>query len=139
MKLQMTITVDLEQAQQVIDLLRPPVGKLNPEIETALPALDDITGQVTEEVPQVPTPQTPAAAAPVTAAPPEPPATPLPTTAPTYTQEQIALAAAQIMDAGRQADLIALLGQFGVQAVTQLPAEQYGAFATSLRSMGARI
>jgi len=139
MKLQMTITVDLEQAQQVIDLLKPPVGKLNPEIETALPAPDDITGQGAEEVPQTPTPQTPTAAASVTAAPPEPPAAPLPTTAPTYTQEQIALAAAQIMDAGRQADLIALLGQFGVQAVTQLRAEQYGAFATSLRSMGARI
>lgn len=137
MKLQMTITVDLEQAQQVIDLLKPPVGKLNPEIETALP--DDITSQTNAPLPQVPAPQTPAASAPVTPAPPEPPAAPLPTTAPTYTQEQIALAAAQIMDAGRQADLIALLGQFGVQAVTQLPAEQYGAFATSLRSMGARI
>ncbi|MFZ5975224.1 MAG: hypothetical protein ACOYU3_07430 [Bacillota bacterium] len=130
----MTITVDLEQAQQVINLLKPPVGALNPEIETALPMPDDITGHTSEEVvAQTPVPQTPPAAVPVAAA------APLPTTAPTYTQEQIALAAAQIMDAGRQTDLIQLLGSFGVQAVTQLPAEQYGAFATSLRSMGARI
>lgn len=138
MKLQMTITVDLKQAQQVIDLLKPPVGALNPEIEIALPMPDDITGQTSAEMPQAPVPQTPPTAAPVTAAPPAA-AAPLPTTTPTYTQEQIALAAAQIMDAGRQTELIQLLGSFGVQAVTQLPAEQYGAFATSLRSMGARI
>jgi hypothetical protein len=43
------------------------------------------------------------------------------------------------MDAGKTADLQALLKSFGVQALTQLPKEQYGAFATALRGLGARI
>lgn len=62
-----------------------------------------------------------------------------PTTAHTYSQDQLAVAATQLMDAGRQNDLFALLASFGIQALTQLPQEQYGAFATKLREMGARI
>ena len=57
----------------------------------------------------------------------------------TYTQEQLAVAAMQLMDAGRQAELVSLLGSFGVQALTELPKEQYGNFATQLRAMGAKL
>lgn len=57
----------------------------------------------------------------------------------TYTMEQLAVAATQLVDAGKRTDLVALLGQFGVPALTALPKEQYGAFATSLRQMGAQI
>lgn len=63
----------------------------------------------------------------------------VPTTVQTYTIEQLAVAATQLMDAGRKNDLIALLGSFGVQALTALPKEQYGNFATQLRTMGAKI
>jgi hypothetical protein len=35
--------------------------------------------------------------------------------------------------------LLELLGRYGVQAVTQLKPEQYGAFATELRALGAQI
>ena len=35
--------------------------------------------------------------------------------------------------------LLELLGRHGVQAVTQLQPEQYGAFATELRALGAQI
>lgn len=56
-----------------------------------------------------------------------------------YTMEQLAVAATQLMDAGKRNDLIGLLQSFGVQALTALPKEQYGAFATQLRAMGARI
>ena len=35
--------------------------------------------------------------------------------------------------------LLELLGRYGVQAVTQLQPEQYGAFATELRALGAQI
>ena len=38
---------------------------------------------------------------------------------------------------GQQAQ--ALLAQFGVQAVTQLPKERYGEFATALRGLGANL
>ena len=45
----------------------------------------------------------------------------------------------QLMDSGRQNDLINLLAQFGVNSVPHLQPNQYGAFATALREMGAQI
>lgn len=67
------------------------------------------------------------------------PATVIPTAEQTYTQDQLAVAATQLMDAGRRNDLMGLLTSFGVQALTMLPKEQYGPFATQLRAMGAKI
>lgn len=67
------------------------------------------------------------------------PATTVPATAPTYTIEQLAVAATQLMDAGKRPELVNLLTQFGVQALTALPKEQYGNFATQLRTLGAKI
>ncbi|UTW68639.1 hypothetical protein KHA80_14140 [Anaerobacillus sp. HL2] len=43
------------------------------------------------------------------------------------------------VDAGKREALVQLLQSFGVQALTALPKEQYGAFATKLREMGAKI
>ncbi|WP_144461828.1 hypothetical protein [Siminovitchia fortis] len=63
----------------------------------------------------------------------------VPTSAPTYTMDQLAVAATQLMDAGKREDLLQLLSSFGVQALTALPQEQYGAFATKLRDLGAKI
>lgn len=63
----------------------------------------------------------------------------VPTTTQTYSMEQLAVAATQLVDAGRRNDLVNLLASFGVQALTMLPKEQYGAFATQLRAMGAKI
>ena len=63
----------------------------------------------------------------------------VPVAAQSYTPEQLAVAATQLMDSGRQPELMGLLAAFGVQALTQLPKEQYGNFATQLRAMGARI
>lgn len=63
----------------------------------------------------------------------------VPTTAQTYTMEQLAVAATQIVDAGRRIELVGLLNSFGVQALTALPKDQYGAFATQLRALGAKI
>ena len=67
------------------------------------------------------------------------PAPAVPTTQPTYTIDQLAVAATQLNDAGRRQDLVNLLSAFGVPALTALPKEQYGAFATQLRAMGAKI
>jgi len=63
----------------------------------------------------------------------------VPTTVQSYTMEQLAAAGTQIVDAGRRAELVSLLSSFGVKALTALPKEQYGAFATSLRALGAKI
>ncbi len=63
----------------------------------------------------------------------------VPTTAQTYTMDQLAVAATQLMEAGKQPELVSLLNSFGVQALTALPKEQYGTFATALRQMGAKL
>lgn len=88
----------------------------------------------------VPTQPTPAPVAPAqTAAPTNPaPAVPV-TTAPTYTLDQIAKAGASLVDAGKMEQLLALLAKYGVQAVTQLQPDQYGVFATELRTLGAQL
>ena len=89
---------------------------------------------------------TPAPAAPVAAPSPAPAPTagqtsaaPGNTPAPTYTLDQISRAGASLVDAGKMQQLLELLGRYGVQAVTQLQPEQYGAFATELRALGAQI
>lgn len=66
------------------------------------------------------------------------PAVPV-TTAPAYTLDQISRAGASLVDAGKMQQLLELLGRYGVQAVTQLQPEQYGTFATELRTLGAQI
>ena len=74
------------------------------------------------------------------------PVTPAPVQAPatthvaeTYTLDQLQLAGGQLMDAGRQQDLVAALAEFGVQSLLALPQEQYAAFAGKLRALGARL
>ena len=88
-----------------------------------------------------PTPVTNApTAGPTSAAPGNTPAPAVPVTgAPTYTLGQISRAGASLVDAGKMQQLLELLGRYGVQAVTQLQPEQYGAFATELRALGAQI
>ena len=92
----------------------------------------------------VPTQPTPAPVATPTPAPaPVAPTNPAPavpvTTAPTYTLDQIAKAGASLVDAGKMEQLLALLAKYGVQAVTQLQPDQYGVFATELRTLGAQL
>ncbi len=60
--------------------------------------------------------------------------------APQYTQEDLAHAAVALMgDPGKKQALVSLLAQFGVRALTELSADNYGAFATELRGLGADI
>lgn len=98
-----------------------------PTVPTAVPASAPQPA-VPTAVPAAPQPQT---AAPAPAA--------VPTTAQSYTLDQLAVAATQLMDAGRRDEVVQLLHSFGVQALTALPKEQYGAFATALRQLGAKI
>ncbi len=58
---------------------------------------------------------------------------------PTYDVETLGRAAAPLMAQGRQQELVGLLQSFGVQALTQLPPNKYGEFATALRGLGAQI
>ena len=63
----------------------------------------------------------------------------VPTAAQTYTREDLSKAAMSLMDKGMQAQLQQLIQSFGVSSLVELPAEQYGSFATAIREMGAQI
>lgn len=69
----------------------------------------------------------------------EVPVSVVPTEVAAYTQNDLALAASDLMDAGKQADLLELLQKYGVQSLVDLKQEQYGAFAADLRTLGAKI
>ena len=110
---------------------------------TAYPEASAIANPSTAAASSVAAP-TPAAMpnAPVAAAAPSPvaeaPSAPAP--APTaYTMDDLGRAGATLIDAGKMPQLIALLGKFGVQAVTQLKAEQFAAFADELKALGAKF
>ena len=62
-----------------------------------------------------------------------------PISVPSYTLDQLAVAATALVDSGRMGELQQLLANFGVQAMTLLPKEQYGNFATALRGMGVNV
>ena len=58
---------------------------------------------------------------------------------PAYTLDQLAKAGAALAQAGKMNEALALLAKYGVQTVNQLKPEQYGAFATELRALGAQV
>lgn len=88
----------------------------------------------------VPAPKTTPApeAAPAPAATPAP-AVPTTHVAETYTLDQLQQTAARLNDAGKTTDLLNLIKSFGVVSLTQLPAEQYGAFAVGLKQLGGQL
>lgn len=90
----------------------------------------------TTPVQSAPVQMTPVQSAPVQSA---PVMGAVPTSTPSYTQDDLVKASMTLMDSGKQGELISLLGQFGVNALPELPPEKYGAFATALRGMGAQI
>lgn len=88
-------------------------------------------------------PATPCSAAvPVAPAPAAPaPMAPVPTSVQQYTLDDLAAAAVGLMDGNRISHevLQGMLARYGVESLPQLPKEQYGSFATELRSLGAQI
>lgn len=65
--------------------------------------------------------------------------TPVPTSAVvnTYTRDQLAVAASGLINMGKQQRLLDILHGFGVQALTELPENMYGAFAGAIKAEGA--
>lgn len=103
------------------------------------PAPVSVTPNASTSIPSqgfpLPLPGQTAPAAPAASSNPAPQQAPI--TAPQYTIDDLARAASAIADMGK--DVPAVLTQFGIKMLTELPKEQYGAFATILRQMGARI
>lgn len=122
-----------------------------PELCAVLGALAGARPMLQPSVPSVaaaPAPhsaQPPALAVPVASAPmaapvaPPPAAVAAPTAARQYDFKELQLAATSLCDAGKRDAVMALLGQFQIKALSGLSPEQYGAFATALRGLGAKI
>lgn len=111
-----------------------------PAQQQAAPVVPVAAAPTAPTFPNAPTMAPPAAPVTTYTAPTATPVNPVPVAAPpAFAMEDLARAASQLMDAGKQQDLLGLLAQFGVQALTQLPKERYGEFATALRQMGAKL
>lgn len=63
----------------------------------------------------------------------------IPTSAPTYSIEDLQTAAVKLIDKGKMSQLQALLSEFGVVSLPELPDNKTGAFALRLRELGADI
>ncbi len=127
----------LLDAVACLEVQETPAKKTEPA-KTEQPAVSEAPTAVPPQ--QEPTPQ--AAAIPQQAQPartPQDPAAAVPVQAVSYTMEQLALAATQLMDANKKQAVLDLLAKYGVQALTMLPKERYGAFATDLRALGAKL
>ncbi len=142
----LTMTIQIEAPDLVAALtqlaaaIHPSAQTLNiPQPQVPAPAAP-VPVAVAAPAPVPVTPQPPVTGPvvpPPPAVPAAPPAPAVPVAgAPAYTLDQLAKAGAALVDAGKMESLMALLAKYGVQAVTQLPPAQYGAFATEL---GAQI
>ena len=127
----MKITVTFDSLEE-FDAFRGASSAKEPPVKSSedVPAAAPVSS--TSE--QVIAPETPA----ISPAAPTPEAVPV-APAQSYSLDDLAKAGIALMDQGKQADLLALLQQFGVTALPQIPPEQYGAVATAMRGLGARI
>ena len=130
----------IQQPQELVQATTPQAPIQQPTTPNPVPVkmpdnLAPAVSQFIGQQPTVPTVQSPQSVAPTVPT----QQAPVQTQIPTYTQQDLALAATQLMDSGKQADVLNLIASFGVQALTQLPQEQFGNFATALRTLGAKI
>lgn len=155
----MNISVTFQDFKEMEEFCRGIVGAGEKKVEPATPVPTDVAA-LTISVPvqsesalsqAATTPAQPWAVPPIVtqqpavapASTPSPAQAPVqtvvPTTAQSYSADDLARAAMTLMDAGRVNDLQALLAQFGINSLPELPESQRGAFATALRGMGAKI
>ena len=137
----MTMTVVFEDYEDMMKFARRLMGQAPSGGNTSQGATAESTLGVTPETlapaPVQQTPVTPPVQQPVYTAPvQQAPVTP---TAPSYTLDDLTRAAIPLMDSGKQPELLQLIRSFGVEALPSLQPEQYGAFATALRGLGAQI
>lgn len=144
--LEINVTVTIPGLPEAINNLATAISG---KTAITVPAVEENTVKEPKEQPvtQTPvapvTPVTPVAPAtvPETVAPtPAPVATPAPAVA-AYTIEQLSIAGAALCEQGKMPQLIALLGKYGVQAVTQLSntPDVINGFATELKALGAAL
>ena len=147
--LEIKVTIEAPALTEALNNLAVSFGKGIAE-KTPAPKANEIPDTQAQETPTAPEMSVPTTAAPV-------PPTQQPTVQQTVTQAQmtttapaqtqaapitldaISRAGAALVDQGKMQQIMALLGKYGVQAITQLNANAYEAFAADLRALGAAI
>ena len=134
--MEIKITIEAAELASAIRQLAEAIGGKSAQAPTHSP---ELLSQPVAPQALAPTPQ-PATQSQALAPTPQPavPAAPV-STAPTYTLEQLSVASMQLMDTGRQPELMALLSKYGAPALTLLSKDAYGAFATDLRQLGVKL
>ena len=142
-----TLTLD-EQSLEAINRLISALEKVNPTSVAPVQPIAQVTSAAASTHPivstaaPVPTAQAPVqqpvVQSPVTEAQ-QPAAIPTSHVAQSYTVEQLQMAMAPLVDAGKMEEIRGLLNSFGVPSIMDLQPDQYGALATALRGMGAQI
>lgn len=117
-----------ESSPQVTPAEAPAAPAPAVEKATPAPATEPITLESTPNTPEIPkaTPDAPVAAVPVAPA-------------KEYSLDELLTATAPLMDAGKIADLQALMQKYGVASMMEIPKEKYGELATDLRALGAKL
>ena len=150
------VTVEIPGLPEAINALANAMSKTTAPAQAA-PAAAPVAFMNTAPAQQITVPESGAiaapmptapAAAPAPVAPPAPavptqaapaPAQVAPSEAKPLTMDDLGRAGATLIDAGKMPQLIALLGKYGVQAVTQLQPAQFAPFADELRALGAKF
>lgn len=144
--MELTINVHITGLEGFTDALAVLGIAMQHSKKNSAPVVEDIS-QVSPMPKPVPAPvpvqpTTPPAPVPVSAPvqPVSQPAPAVPVAAPTaYTLPQLQKAAGELVEQGKREMVLDLLRKYNTLALHQLPAEQYGAFATDLRGLGAKI
>lgn len=70
---------------------------------------------------------------------PVPTGIPVSNVAPTYTQDQLAVAMGRAIDMGKMADIQIVLSTFKVSSLMEIPADKYNDLALKLREIGVEV
>ena len=132
--------------------MQPSAAPVSPVPSTTIPAQQPqiptaptvpVTPPQGSQTPSTPVPSVPIAPAMPAQQPQIPTAQPsqVPTTAVpgSYTTDELAVAASQLVNMGKQNRLFEILHGFGVNSLMELPQEKYGAFAGCLKAEGVKI
>ena len=115
-----------------------PIAQVTPAAASTQPVVSTAAPVPTAQAPvQQPIAQTPVAQSVVEVQ--QSAAIPTSHVAQAYTVEQLQMAMAPLVDAGKMEEIRGLLNRFGVPSIMDLQPDQYGALATALRGMGAQI
>ena len=117
-----------EETQMDAAKVAPVVQKTVVQTETVAPAATTVPSTP----PVQPVPAAPVAQNAASAVNPVPTAT----ATPTYTMEQLAVAATGLIDAGKMQDVQNTLASLGAQTLMDLPQEKYGEFASAIKAIG---